>query len=123
MRKRLGCIPVGILIAVTLMNTGGARAIGGSRVASAAASAPCTKSALTAGLRRGKLHGRIDGNAFGCAGRFAYAAVIVGAGNEEVEITVLFRASARHWEVASRAKYCENGAVPAKIRQPACETN
>jgi hypothetical protein len=89
----------------------------------AQASAPCTKRALTAGLRRGKPRGRIPRNDFGCAGRFAFAAVVVAARNNAVEITVLFHAVAGHWAVASRGKYCEDGEVPAKIRQPACETN
>jgi hypothetical protein len=94
-----------------------------SRSGAVSASVPCTEQALAAGLRRSRLRGRIDGNGFGCAGRFAYAAVIVGAGNTSVEITVLFRADVRGWEVVTRGKYCEDGAVPALIRQPACETN
>ncbi len=84
---------------------------------------PCTEQALAAGLRRSTLRGRIDGNGLGCASRFAYAAVIVGAGNTSVEITVLFRANTGGWEVVSREKYCEDAAVPARIRQPACESN
>jgi hypothetical protein len=94
-----------------------------TRVGAAAASAPCTEPALAAGLRRGKLSGSIDGKSWGCAGRFAFAGVIVKAGAVGDEITVLFRAEAQGWEVASRAKYCEDGAVPARIRQPACESN
>lgn len=66
---------------------------------------------------------RIDRNGVGCAGRFAFAAVLVGANGVTVEITVLFRADARGWEVVSRGKYCEAGVVPARIRRPACETN
>jgi hypothetical protein len=85
---------------------------------------PCTRQALTAGLHRSKLRGRRRLNSWGCAGRFAYGGVEVftksGLG---IETTVLFRADARGWEVVSRGKYCENGAVPARIRQPACETN
>jgi hypothetical protein len=136
MRKGLCLNLLGTLAAVAFMSTG-ALAAGGtssgaparagssflSRSGGRAPSAPCTKPALTAGLRRGKLHGSIDGHGFGCAGRFAFAAVLVGSGNEAVEITVLFRADAGRWQVASRAKYCENGSVPAKIRRPACETN
>jgi hypothetical protein len=56
---------------------------------------------------------------WGCAGQFAYAAVIID-GNE---ITQLFRAKHSAWETANRAQYCENGKVPARIYQPACNTN
>jgi len=79
----------------------------------------CTRRALTKGLRSGGLRGYIDGETFGCAGRFAYAGVIV----DRNEVTVLFRATGRHWQPASRARYCENGAVPKQIYQPACESN
>jgi hypothetical protein len=94
-----------------------------SNSGAAKASAPCTESALAAALRRSPLRGRIDGNSWGCAGRFAYAGVIVAAGNSSDEITVLFRAGSGGWEVASRGKYCEDGSVPARIRRPACESN
>lgn len=80
---------------------------------------PCTRRALTAGLRRSGLRGYIDGDTFGCAGRFAYAGVIV----DRNEVTVLFRAAGRGWRAASRARYCENGSVPRQIYQPACESN
>jgi hypothetical protein len=114
-------IPIGIaVVSAALAATAPAEGRIPSRTA---VGAPCTRPALAAGLHRSRLRGRIDGDGFGCAGRFAYAAVLVGTGNESVEITVLFRADARRWKVASRGKYCEDGAVPAKIRQPACETN
>ncbi len=79
----------------------------------------CTRRALTKGLHRGGLRGYIDGDTFGCAGRFAYAGVIVD-GNE---VTVLFRAVGQRWHPASRAHFCEDGSVPKQIYQPACETN
>jgi hypothetical protein len=79
----------------------------------------CTRRALTEGLRQGGLRGYIDGDTFGCAGRFAYAGVIVD-GNE---VTVLFRAVGRRWHPASRARFCGDGSVPKQIYQPACETN
>jgi hypothetical protein len=79
----------------------------------------CTRRALTKGLRRGGLRGYIDGHTFGCAGRFAYAGVIVD-GNE---VTVLFRARGRGWHPADRSRYCVNGSVPKAIYRPACETN
>jgi hypothetical protein len=124
-RARPGFIAagIGVGLAVAIAATASGATSGAAVLYRATANAPCTKPALTAGLHRGKQRGRIVGKSFGCAGRFAFAAVLVGAGKDEIEITVLFRAVARRWQVASRAKYCGDGAVPAKIRQPACETN
>ncbi len=82
---------------------------------------PCTRAALASGLYRG-FHPFPQGKLvrpWGCAGQFAYAAVIVD-GNE---ITQLFRAKNRIWLSANRARYCEDGEVPARIYQPACSTN
>jgi hypothetical protein len=79
----------------------------------------CTKRALTRGLHRAGLPGYIDGHTFDCAGRFAYAGVIV----DRNEVTVLFRAHGQNWRPADRGIYCENGSVPKVIFRPACETN
>jgi hypothetical protein len=79
----------------------------------------CTQRALTKGLRRGGLRGYIDGDTFGCAGRFAYAGVIV----DDNEVTVLFRARGRGWHPVQRRRYCEDGSVPKAIYRPACESN
>jgi hypothetical protein len=89
----------------------------------AAASAPCTKTALEAALTRGKVVGRIVRNGFGCAGQFAYAAVLVHIGTpNEVEITTLFRAATNEWHAVARSlRECR--LVPKKIRRPACESN
>jgi hypothetical protein len=85
------------------------------------ASLPCTERALDAGLRRDHLSGRIDG--FCCAGRFAYAGVLVNGGSGETDqVTVLFHAAAPGWQVVSRA-YCNGGDIPAKIRRAACDSN
>jgi hypothetical protein len=82
---------------------------------------PCSKQALIGGLRRGATpfaRGRVV-RPWACAGRFAYASVVVD-GNE---LTVLFRADGRHWKTAGRSTYCADGAVPARIRQIACNTD
>lgn len=81
---------------------------------------PCTRQALVAGLRRGvrPLQGRLV-RPWACAGRFAYAGLVVD-GNEG---TVLFRAVGRVWKPADRGKYCADGVVPARIYQPACNSN
>ncbi|HEY5285793.1 MAG TPA: hypothetical protein VIJ50_01650 [Solirubrobacteraceae bacterium] len=102
-------------------------AVGVSHVGSASAAKkqrpPCTKRALTAGLRRSRASGRIDGknsNALGCAGHFAYAIVLV---DNRDDVTVLFRAGPAGWVVAARARYCDNHLVPKRIYQMSCETN
>jgi hypothetical protein len=86
---------------------------------STAARPACTRRTLTKGLRRGSLRGHIDGHTFGCAGRFAYAGVIV----DDNEVTVLFRARGRRWHPVDRVRCCEDGSVPKAIYRPACESN
>jgi hypothetical protein len=56
--------------------------------------------------------------ALGLRGHFAYAAVII---DRKAELTILFRAVGSRWRTADRAKYCPD--VPARIWQPACNTN
>ena len=80
---------------------------------------PCTKRALEAGLRSSRMGGRVDAKSWGCAGRFAYAAVTV----HNIEVTVLFLAHGNQWRTASRQKYCNKHQVPARIYKPACETS
>jgi hypothetical protein len=96
-------------------------ACGSAQRAVGAAHPPCTRAALTSGLHRG-FHPFPKGELvrpWGCAGRFAYAAVII----EGNEITQLFRAKNGVWLSASRARYCVDGEVPARIYDPACTTN
>jgi len=80
---------------------------------------PCTKRALTKGLRNGGLRGYIPRDTFGCAGNFAYAGVIV----DDNEVTVLFRARGGGWQPVDRGRYCENGSVPKAIYRLGCESN
>jgi hypothetical protein len=85
---------------------------------------PCTKRALMSGLGRGsaRVTGTVIGP-WGCAGRFAYAAVNVDIqGNLNTE-TVLFIASHGRWRTANRARYCLAHAVPRSIYAPACQTS
>jgi hypothetical protein len=81
---------------------------------------PCTKQALTAGLRhdRPPLRGRLV-RPWACAGRFA-ASGLVADGNES---TVLFRASKGVWKPTDATKYCEDGALPPRIYRMACNSN
>lgn len=94
---------------------------GAAQRAAAANHPPCTRTALTSGLDHGFHpfpHGKLV-RPWGCAGQFAYAAVIV----EGNEITQLFRTKRGAWQTADRARYCQDGEVPASIYQPACNTN
>ncbi len=81
---------------------------------------PCTRAALAAGYRRGVpgAHGRVV-RPWKCAGRFAAATVIV----DHNALTVVFRADGKRWKVVSAEKYCEDGAVPARIWQMSCNSN
>jgi hypothetical protein len=120
-RRLRGGAAVTAVTLVALAETGGASSLG-SAAAAPLKTPPCTRSALVAGLRRGHLHGSLE-RGFRCAGRFAYSGVLVGGGENQVTITVLFRAGSKGWAVASRARYCANGSVPKRIRRGACETN
>ncbi len=92
----------------------------------AAASAPCTRHAIRAGVRAtvtGKNFHSLDG--FGCARAYAWAAVTVNEarGNPVAEITMLLHARAGRWHAVSRALCQKPGVVPRRIYRPACETN
>jgi hypothetical protein len=84
---------------------------------------PCTRHALTKGLREGGLGAQIDRDAFGCAGHFAWAGAIVHHDGTGDEITVLLKAGRGSWHPVSRGRFCEDGAVPKTIYQPACKSN
>ncbi|HEX5191603.1 MAG TPA: hypothetical protein VFW09_02290 [Solirubrobacteraceae bacterium] len=108
-----------------------AAAVGGTALASTHASAaaskypPCTKAALSAGLKRGPAkvtNGRFL-KPFGCARNWAYSAAIVGKGNAAFEITVLYHNNNGRWQTSRRAGPCRTHAVPKKIYRPACQTN
>jgi len=83
---------------------------------------PCTRTALAAGLKRGSEKqpgGRIPKKTFGCAGRYAYAAVVFRG----IEYTQVFRASGTRWVTINRTKPCKKKTVPKKIYKPACLTS
>jgi uncharacterized protein YneF (UPF0154 family) len=106
--------------------------VGGTALASTHGSAakakknpPCTKVALQAGLKRGpaaKSHVRFT-KPFGCARRWAYSGGLVGHGQAEFEVTVLYHAVNGRWQSSSRIGPCKAHTVPKKIYKPACETN
>jgi len=89
--------------------------------ASAKASAPCSKHALEAAMKRAHSHARIaTKHSFGCGRGFAYAFAIVGRGTTAFEENLLFRASGRRWNVVSRAKYCNKPVVPERVKKAVC---
>jgi hypothetical protein len=108
-----------VVAATAALTTVGAALGVGLAPAAKTAKAPCTKQALEAGLRRSGMEGRVVSKSWGCAGHFAYAAVVV----HDIEVTVLFRAHGKSWRTTSRQKYCNKHKVPAAIYKPACETS
>jgi hypothetical protein len=85
------------------------------------ASAPCTKRALEAAMKRGRTHARLASkHSFGCSGGFAYAFAIAATGKAGFEENLLFKAAGRRWNVVSRAKYCKKPVVPARIKKAVC---
>jgi hypothetical protein len=93
--------------------------------AAAAKYPPCTKAALSSGMRRGPAaitNGRFQ-KPFGCARNWAYSGTIVGKGKAAFEATVLYHNNKGRWQTSKRAGPCRAHAVPKKIFKPACETN
>lgn len=106
--------------AIAVVTVALACAVAVSPAAGATRRPPCTKRALKAGLKRGANKtpgGKID--VFGCAGRFAYAAVTY----KGIELTQLFSVKRGRWVTVDRLKPCEKKIVPKKIYGPACLTS
>ncbi len=83
---------------------------------------PCTKAALTAGLKRGAVKvpgGKIFDKTFGCAGRYAYAEV----NTKQFTLTSVFIVSGNQWVTINRAKPCNKKLIPKKIYKKACLTS
>jgi hypothetical protein len=109
----------GVLLAVVMA------LIAVAAVAPAAGAAklpPCTKQALTAGLKRGTAKvpgGKIYDRTFGCAGSYAYAAV----NTKFFTLTAVFRASGSSWVTINRTKPCKKRVIPKRIYKRACLTS
>lgn len=85
---------------------------------------PCTKKALSAGLKRGSAqpkNAKLEGP-FGCAGRWAYSGILVG-GKHGFEAIAVYRAKNGVWTTVDRAKPCRTHAIPKKIYRAACTTS
>ena len=91
--------------------------------------APCTRTALTAGLHRGantRPSGYVSGSspggprAFGCVGIYAWAGVVVNGNGE----TAVFRASHGRWATMDKVPVCDHTLkVPRVIYHWACEVS
>lgn len=110
---------VAVAAVSVLAVSGAAGALGASSASGAKARyPPCTKQALASGLRHERLRGRLV-RPWACAGRFAASALLVDGD----ESTVVFRANKGVWYPVDATKYCEDGAIPARIYQLACNSN
>ena len=86
---------------------------------------PCTKQALSAGLKRGpaaEKNAKVLGS-FGCAGAWAYSVILVGNKKNGFEAVAVYKAKNGVWATVDRAKPCQTHAVPKKIYKPACTTS
>ena len=85
---------------------------------------PCTKKALSAGLKRGSAQPKnatFEGS-FGCAGGWAYSGVVVG-GKHGFDAIAVYKAKNGVWVTVDRAKPCRTHAIPKKIYRGACTTS
>ena len=86
---------------------------------------PCTKAALSAGLKRGpaaEKDGKVLGS-FGCSGGWAYSEIFVGNKKNGFDAVAVYKAKNGVWATVNRAKPCTTHAVPKKIYKPACTTS
>ena len=82
---------------------------------------PCTKKALSAGLKRGpaaQKNAKFTGS-FACASGWAYSGIVVG-GDDAVAV---YKAKNGVWVTVNRAKPCRTHAIPKKIYKGACTTS
>jgi hypothetical protein len=86
---------------------------------------PCTKKALSAGLKRGpaaQKNAKFTGS-FGCAGGWAYSGIVVGNGKNGFDAIAVYQAKNGVWVTVNRAKPCRTRAIPKKIYRGACTTS
>jgi hypothetical protein len=86
---------------------------------------PCTKAALSAGLKRGpaaEKNAKVLGS-FGCSGGWAYSEIVVGNKKNGFDAVAVYKAKNGVWATVNRAKPCKTHAVPKKIYKPACTTS
>jgi hypothetical protein len=86
---------------------------------------PCTKAALSAGLKRGpaaEKHAKVLGS-FGCSGGWAYSEIFVGNKKNGFDAVAVYKAKNGVWATVNRAKPCQKHQVPKKIYRGACTTS
>ncbi len=86
---------------------------------------PCTKAALSAGLKRGpnaQKNAKITGG-FACASGWAYSEVLVGSKKNGFDAVAVFKAKNGGWVTVNRAKPCRTHAIPKKLYKGACTTS
>jgi hypothetical protein len=86
---------------------------------------PCTKKALSAGLKRGPAAQK-DAKilpTWGCASGWAYSEIAVGSGKNGFDAVAVFKAKNGVWATVNRAKPCLKHQVPKKIYRGACATS
>src|ERR1700722_20840626 len=75
---------------------------------------PCTKAALSAGLKRGpaaEKHAKVLGS-FGCSGGWAYSEIFVGNKKNGFDAVAVYKAKNGVWATVNRAKPCQKHQVP-----------
>jgi hypothetical protein len=85
---------------------------------------PCTKKALSAGLKRGSAqpkNAKFE-RSFGCTGGWAYSGIVVG-GEHGFDAIAVYRAKNGVWVTVDRAKPCRTHAIPKRIYRGACTTS
>jgi hypothetical protein len=86
---------------------------------------PCTKKALSAGLKRGSAQqkdARFQGS-FGCAGGWAYSGIVVGNKKNGFDAIAVYKAKNGVWVTVNRATPCQKHEIPKKIYKGACTTS
>ena len=86
---------------------------------------PCTKAALSAGLKRGpnaQKHAKVEAS-FGCSGGWAYSEVLVGNKQNGFDAVAVYKAKNGVWVTVDRAKPCLKHEIPKKIYKGACTTS
>ncbi|MGP0053269.1 MAG: hypothetical protein ACLPZR_31125 [Solirubrobacteraceae bacterium] len=112
-----------IMLAAALLVVGAFAASAGAH-ASKSKYPPCTKPALSAGLKRGSAqpkNAKFEGS-FGCAGGWAYSGIVVG-GKHGFDAIAVYKAKNGVWVTVDRAKPCRTHAIPKKIYRGACTTS
>ena len=112
-----------ILLAAALLVVGAFAASAGAST-SKSKYPPCTKQALSAGLKRGSAqpkNAKFEGS-FGCAGGWAYSGIVVG-GKHGFDAIAVYKAQNGVWVTVDRAKPCRTHAIPKKIYRGACTTS